>query len=206
MRPLVYFFWERTWIELRCAFCVHWGLSARRTVGMFPRRSNNRRSTQITEARMQNRSTALPLIAIFLAIVYVSFFTDWFRKKTIQIFVQHRPIPQKVDAKRGLEEAPVFPISFAFDGKYELTMIKVTKSADLKSEQFPTPVWHLIATTNSRPMKAIVYGVAPPGMHPPGEDALPQPLVAGADYTLVIQAGARTGTTTFVPIKATLTR
>ncbi|MBI1840162.1 MAG: hypothetical protein HYR88_04845 [Verrucomicrobia bacterium] len=155
---------------------------------------------------MQNRSTLLPLIALILAIVYVSFFTDWFRKPAIQIFVQHRPIPQRVDPKRGLEEAPVFPISFAFDGKYELTTIKVTKTEDLKTEKFPTPVWHLVAATNSRPMKAIVYGVTPPGMHPPAEDALPQPLVAGVNYTMLVQAGSRSGTATFIPLKATLTR
>ena len=83
---------------------------------------------------------------------------------------------------------------------------EVVKTEDIKKEQFPTPLWHLIATTNSRVTKAIVYGVTPPGMHPPSEDTLPLPLVAGENYTLTIQAGSRSGSTTFIPLKATLTR
>lgn len=155
---------------------------------------------------MQNRTPTLLLVAFLLAIAYVSFFTDWFRSQTIRIIVQHRPIPQRIDPKRTSDIDPVFPISFAFYEKFEFTSIKVVKTSDLTTEKFPTPLWLVVSETNSRPTKAIVYGVAPAGMHAAVEDALPQPLSPGTSYTLFLQAGKQQGSTNFVPLKATLAR
>ena len=153
---------------------------------------------------MQKRISVLLTSALLLAALYVSFFTDWFGRESIQIIVQHRPIPQRADPSKNLEAPPVFPISFAFSRKYELTFLKVVKTEELAHQKFPSPLWHLVSETNSGPTKAIVYGIAPRGMRSAVEDAQPEQLVAGVSYTLLIEAGKMKGSTNFVPLKATV--
>lgn len=155
---------------------------------------------------MEKRSNVLIVIALILAALYVSFFTDWFRGDSIQIIVQHRPIPQKLDLKRGTDEVPTFPVLFAFDRGYELTSIRVVKADEAKNQKFPTALWHLVSESNSIPTKALVYGFTPRGMHPAVDDAQPQPLSPGTEYLLEIQAGKLKGTTNFIPQKATIAR
>lgn len=153
---------------------------------------------------MPKRIPALLITVLLLAVLYVSYFTDWFGRESIQIIVQHRPIPQRADPGKSLETPPVFPVSFAFSRKYELTSLKVVKTEDLASQKYPTPLWHLISETNSGPTKAMVYGIAPRGMRSAVEDAQPEPLVAGVSYTLFVEAGKMKGSTNFVPLKATV--
>lgn len=155
---------------------------------------------------MQKRTPTLVIAALVLAVLYVSYFTDWFGRQSIQIIVQNRPIAQRMDPKKQAEAPPTFPVSFAFNRKYELTSIKVVKTDDLKSQRFPTPLWHLISDTNSGPTKAMVYGIAPRGMHPAVEDSQPEPLLPGVSYTLMVEAGKFRGATNFIPTKATIAR
>ncbi|MBL9169319.1 MAG: hypothetical protein JNN07_16385 [Verrucomicrobiales bacterium] len=155
---------------------------------------------------MQKRTSVLLSTVLLLAVLYVSYFTDWFGRQSIQIIVQHRPIPQRADPAKNLDAPPVFPVSFAFSRKYELTSLKVVKTEELASQKFPTPLWHLVSETNSGPTKAMVYGIAPRGMRPAVEDAQPEPLVAGVSYTLLVEAGKMKGSTNFVPLKATVAR
>jgi hypothetical protein len=151
---------------------------------------------------MQNRSPLLITIALVLAALYVSFFTDWFRRPTIQIIVQHRIVPQRGNAARGGQEDAVYPVSFAFDNKYEFKTVKVVAEKDLQTQKFPTPLWYLVSETNSRPTKTIVYGVTPPGMKPAVEDSQPQPLSPEVTYVLQVDTGFMKGSTNFVPKRA----
>ena len=151
---------------------------------------------------MQNRSSSLVVVALVLAALYVGFFTDWFRGQTIQIIVQNRPVAQRSDPKRNLDEIPVYPVSFALDRKYELTSLKVVSAQDLESQKFPTPLWHLIAQTNSRPTKAIVYGITPPGMKPAVEDSQPSALQPGVPYVVQLETKTIKSSTNFVPVRA----
>ena len=155
---------------------------------------------------MQKQSWTLVIVALVLAVLYATFFTDWLRTDGIQIIVQNRPIPQRLDLKRTFEATPVYPVSFAFDRKYEFTSVKVVSERDLATQKFPSPIWHLISETNSRPTKAIVYGVSPPGMHPAVEESKPQPLIPGTRYMLLLEAGRLKGATNFSPIKASIAR
>jgi len=154
---------------------------------------------------MQNRSTLLIVIAVVLAALYISYFTDWFRRPTIQIIVQHRIVPQRPNAARDQGEEPVYPVSFAFDNKYEFTSLKVVAAKEAETQKFPTALWDLVALTNSRPTKTIVYGVTPPGMRPRVEDTQPQPLQPDVTYLLLVEAGAMNGSTNFVPKRAATT-
>ena len=155
---------------------------------------------------MEKRTLTLGAAAAVLAALYIAYFTDWFRRETIQVMCQPRKIAQRVDAKRNLETVPVFPMVFGFLSKYEFSSVKVCKTEELRRERFPTPVWHIIAETSSPPIKAIVYGVAPPGMRPVVEDSQPEALSPGVSYTVQVEAGSIKGEASFTPEMARLTR
>src|SRR5215813_13880052 len=97
--------------------------------------------------------------AALLGIAYVIFFTDLFRKQTMQIIPTFRPgrasaIPRPPDS------APVYPISFRLNKRYRLTSIKVVNAAEYAANKNAQPTWHLVSDSNSVPQNTIVYGVA----------------------------------------------
>ncbi len=136
---------------------------------------------------MTKNGIALSVLAVILAAAYVRYFTDWFTTQTIQIIPQIRP--GRASAIPGNPGAdPVCPVSFAFDGKYKLTSVKVVVASDLATNKFPTPLWHLTSDSNSAPTKAIVYGYPIKGMKPAVERSHPEPLEASVSYVLMVEA------------------
>lgn len=145
---------------------------------------------------MTKNGIVLTVIAVILAAVYAFYFTDWFRTETIQIIPTVRPgrvsaIPQ------GSDQAPVYPVSFAFSGKYKLTSLKVVAADDLATNKHPLPLWHLVSDSNSVPTKSIVYGYPVKGMKPAVARMRPEPLVAGVQYVLMLEAGTLKASTNF---------
>jgi hypothetical protein len=151
---------------------------------------------------MTKNGIVLSVIAVLLAAVYVYCFTDWLRKETIQIIPTIRP-GRAVAMSRDPDQAPVYPVSFAFDGKYKLTSVKVLAMADLETNKYPTPLWHLISDSNSAPTKALMYGQAPKGMKPAVPRTRPEPLLPDVEYVLMIEAGKTKAQTNFHTAKAT---
>ena len=167
--------------------------------------SNNRMFGASTEPDcMTKNGIALSVIAVLLAAVYVYAFTDWFRSETIQIIPTIRP--GRVSAvPRDPDQAAVYPVSFAFSGKYKLTSVKVLAADDLATNKFPTPLWHLvpeISNSNSVPVKSIVYGYPVKGMKPAVARMQPEPLSPDVDYVLQIEAGSIKSQTNFHTAKA----
>ncbi|MBM3847536.1 MAG: hypothetical protein FJ405_14790 [Verrucomicrobia bacterium] len=155
---------------------------------------------------MDKRSwVMLGLLAALLA-CYGTFFADWFREEPLEIVGHPRKIAQRLDPKKGIETTPVYPMVFGIPRKAELTAIKVWKSDDLNTQKNPSPVWHVIAYTNSPPLKLVVYGIAPPGMRQVVEDAQPEALAPGVSYTVQMEAGSRRGLLQFTPEKAVVER
>src|SRR5262245_48364461 len=114
---------------------------------------------------MTKQSIVLITVAVVLAGVYVAFFTDWFTKPEIQILPQIRPVLRsRTAAPQG--EVPVYPVTFAFDKKYQFTEIRVVAADDEKTNKYPHAVWHMISDSNSIPVKAIQYGAPLRGMKP----------------------------------------
>jgi hypothetical protein len=145
---------------------------------------------------MTKNGIVLSIIAVILAAVYVAYFTDWFRKDGIQIIPTVRP--GSVSAiPRDPDEAPVHRVSFALDGKYKLTTVKVLVTAELATNKYATPLWHLVSDSNSVPTKSIVYGYPIKGMKPSVPRARPEPLLANVEYTLVLEAGKTRSQTNF---------
>ena len=145
---------------------------------------------------MTKNGIFLSVLAVVLAAIYVYAFTDWLRSETIQIIPTIRPgrvsaIPQ------GSEQAPVYPVSFAFSGKYKLTSLKVVAADDLATNKHPLPLWHLVSDSNSAPTKSIVYGYPVKGMKPSVARMRPEPLLAGVQYVLMLEAGTIRASTNF---------
>src|SRR5437764_13514857 len=136
---------------------------------------------------MTKNGIALTVVFVILAVVYVRFFTDWFAKETIQIIPQLRPGRPSSIPHPGAP--PVSPVSFAFDGKYRLTSVKVVAADDFATNKYANPLWYLISDSNSVPTKAIVYGLPIKGMKPAVPKAHPDPLQPGIPYIMMVEAG-----------------
>src|SRR5262245_15252575 len=137
---------------------------------------------------MTKNGVVLSAIAVILAAVYVVYFTDWFRKDGIQIIPSVRPGTASA-IPRDPDEDPVHRVSFALDGKYNLTSVKVVMAAELETNKYAAPLWHLISDSNSVPTKSITYGYPIRGMKPAVPRARPEPLLANVKYTLLLEAG-----------------
>jgi len=145
---------------------------------------------------MTKNGITLAVLAVVLAAVYVFYFTDWLRKETIQIIPTIRP-GRAVTAPRDPDQVPTYPVSFAFDGKYKLTSLKVVAAEDLATNKYPLPLWHLVSDSNSVPIKAVTYGQCPKGMKPAVARSRPEPLQPEVEYMLLLEAGSTKAQTNF---------
>ena len=150
---------------------------------------------------MTKNGIALTVVLVVLAVVYACCFTDWFTRETIQIIPQTRPgSPSNIPRPDG--SPPVSKVSFAFDGKYRLTSVKVVAADDYATNKYANPLWHLISDSNSIPTKAIVYGFPIKGMRPKEPKARPEPLQAGVPYIMMVEAGKIKAQTNFHTVEA----
>ena len=147
---------------------------------------------------MTPKAKLLLACAVVLGILYVIFFTDLFRKKSMQILVKMTP-GRASAIPRPRDSAPVYPVSFKLNQAYRLTSVKVVNTAEYATNRHTLPLWHVVSDSNSAPQHVIVYG-APriPGMRSSVARAKPQPLEAGVQYTLLVEAGKLKGQTNFV--------
>jgi hypothetical protein len=89
------------------------------------------------------------------------------------------------------------PVTFSFDAWYKLTRVRVE---DVPVDgSTPKVMWELVG--QSLPTESLLYRRVPPGMRPlvAGSDA--EPLVPGAPYRLIIEAGRRRGTNNFTTVE-----
>jgi len=145
---------------------------------------------------MSRNGYVLLTIAALLGAAYVYFFTDLFSKETIQIIPQIRP-GRPSNVSRSGDIPPVYPVSFSFDGKYQLTSVKVLAADDLKTNKYANPLWDLTSDSNSAPTKAIVYGYPVKGMKPRVPRTRPEPLQPNVPYIVFVEAGKIKGQTNF---------
>ena len=132
---------------------------------------------------MTKKDTCLVLTVVILAGVYVFFFTDWFKTKTIKIFSTARHIQYA----RARNDLPY--VLFGMEGDYRLTEVKVVPLADFQKNPSATPVWHLISTSNSISIKEFTYGQHIHGMKPAIAGEEPQDLATNVVYHLMLTAG-----------------
>ena len=132
------------------------------------------------------RNWLLILIAIILMVVYAVYFTDWWQPKTIEIFHTSRMVHSRKH-RDGASTEPT--LIFGINRSLRLTAIKVVPLADYKTNQATLPLWHLVADSNSVPIKAFSYGQFIRGLKPAVSGVRAQTLTNGVVYRLIVAAG-----------------
>jgi len=130
--------------------------------------------------------------AVALVGVYLCFFTDWSASEAIQVThavrlpsSAKRPRPNSPELGR-----PVSPVAFTLNRKCRLTELQVVNAAELATNKYAHPLWHLVANKSaSAPTKGFVYGGSIRGMRPSVPNAEADPLEPNVTYRLLLQAG-----------------
>jgi hypothetical protein len=138
---------------------------------------------------MTKKNLLLMATALVLATVYVIYFTDWFRPKTVQIFHTSRNLHPRRQRGDGALPALIFGLSRPL----KLTEIRVVVADDYATNHNVLPLWHLISESNSVPVKQFHYGQWIGGMHPAIKGVRAQPLETNVTYHLVLLAGSVKG-------------
>jgi hypothetical protein len=154
------------------------------------------RAVEISEA-MTTKSVVLIVILVLVGGVYVWKFTDWFTSPKIQILPQIRPPQRTRRPSTPATDPQVYPVTFAFDKKYQFTEIRVVAEDDEKTNKYPHALWHLISDSNSVPTKALIYGAPLRGMKPKVPRAEPDQLEPEVTYNLYLTAGKAEGKVKF---------
>jgi len=139
---------------------------------------------------MTKKNIFLALLAVVLGGVYVVYFTDWFKPKTVQIFHTFRPVRQL----RAKPRDGVLPdLRFGINQKLRITDLKVVSVEALQTNEHALPTWHLVSDSNSVPLGQFFYGQGIPGMRPAVNGSRSQPLATNVTYRLFVTAGNTTG-------------
>jgi hypothetical protein len=150
---------------------------------------------------MTKKNCLMMIVLIALAGVYVFYFTDWFKPKIIHISHTSRAIRMRFRNNNTASPSTV-PITFGLEPQCKPTEIKVVPLAAWQTNQNVMPVWHLIADTNSVPIKIFAYGQRIRGLKPEVPGAHAEPLQPGVTYRLFVTAGKAKGQHDF-EVKAT---
>jgi hypothetical protein len=137
---------------------------------------------------MTKKNWVLISCTLVLAVVYACFFTDWFKPTIIQISHTARPLPS-----RSSRSAMPVAVVFGLDRDYGLTEIKVVPLAEWQTNHSVLPLWHLVSSSKSTPIKFYFYGQNIDGMKPAIPGAQPKPLETNVVYRLFISAGSVKG-------------
>ncbi len=131
-------------------------------------------------------------IAIVLGCVSLYLNTDLFRKDDIQIYHRARPVRLGFFGRKPRPgTTPPVQLFFGFDRKLKLDEVKVVLEAEIETNKYAHPLWHLVTDSNSVPTKGFVYGLPVPGMRPNVKNATPDPLQPGVKYRLLLDFGGR---------------
>ena len=137
---------------------------------------------------MTKKNWLLVILALGLGTVYVIYFSDWFKPKTVRIFHTSRNLrPQ-------LQQGGVLPsLIFGLSRPLKLTELKVVPLAAWQTNNNVLPVWHLVSASNSVPVKMFFYGQRISGLKPAVPGDRPEPLDTNLIYRLFVTAGKTTG-------------
>lgn len=131
----------------------------------------------------------LVVFLIALGAVYVIWFTDWFKPRTIHVFHTIRDVHFR---RRAADEGPrlIFGVEPA---EIKLTEIKVVPLADFQKNPETVPLWHLVTDSNSAPVKDFIYGQRIRGMRPAIAGAEAGPLQTNIFYRIFVKSGRARG-------------
>jgi hypothetical protein len=179
------------------------------TLGQFPSPSNVTLEYLHPPQRqpltaMTTKQWTLIALAIVLGGFSLYLNRDWFAGDVIQIHSRSRPAGRGFYRRNRRPVASATePVFFALDRKLKLTSLKVIPISDIETNKYPHPIWDLVAASNSVPIMDFAYGMRVPGMRPRVPGATPDPLVPGATYRLLIEAGRLKAEHDFVAVAST---
>lgn len=119
-----------------------------------------------------------------LGAVYVIWFTDWFRPKTVGIF---HAVRERHFRRQTADEEPI--LKFGLSRPLKLTEIKVVPLAAFLTNAEVLPLWHLVSSAGSEPVKEFSYGQGIRGMKPEVAGTRAVMLESNVVYRLLIRAG-----------------
>jgi hypothetical protein len=131
---------------------------------------------------MTKRDIWLGAVLIALVAVYLCFFTNWFKAKSIKIFYT----TNQARAFRVRKNLPF--VMFGMGDKYQLTEVKVVPLESFKTDPETPPLWHLISDSNSLPVQRFTYGERIWGMRQAISGAEAQDLETNVMYRLFVTA------------------
>jgi len=137
---------------------------------------------------MTKKSWVLVSCALVLTVVYVCFFTDWFKPTIIQISHTSRPLPS-----RSPRNTTTVAVAFGLNRNYRLTEVKVVPLVEWQTNHSALPLWHLVSDSRSTWTRFFFYGRNIDGMEPAMLGTQPKPLEANVSYRLFVSAGSVKG-------------
>ena len=137
---------------------------------------------------MTKKNWMLVVTLVVLATVYAVWFTDWFKTKTIHISYACRNTLRVIRRPDG-SAPPTVPVRFSLGDTYRLTEVKAWRLDEWQTNHEVLPVWHLVSTSKSVPVKQFLYGQFIRGMTPAVPGSRAEPLEPNVTYHLFIQAG-----------------
>ena len=132
------------------------------------------------------------IVLLGLAGVYIFYFTGWFKPRIISITSTSRAFGRRPVNNAGAGPAPT-TITFGLEPPCRPTEIKVVPLAAWQTNQNILPVWHLIYSSNSAPVKMFFYGQRLRGLKPEVPGAHAEPLQPDVTYRLFVTAGSAKG-------------
>jgi hypothetical protein len=133
---------------------------------------------------MNKKNLILITFAVALGVVYVVFFTEWFRPQTVKIFHTTRFTSRQRAAGGAMPE-----LMFGLSQKMPLSEITVISLDPAQTNLTSVPLWHLISNSNSVPVKSFFYGQYIRGLKPAVAGSRPEPLATNVPYRLIVQSG-----------------
>ena len=145
--------------------------------------------------------SAVLLLALLGLCIYMN--RDWFAGPDIQIYHRASSRPSPFARGRNASVSKASPVIFGFNRKLALTAIKVVRAAELETNKYAHPLWELVSSSNSVPLRGFAYGEYIRGLHPKVANARPDPLEPGVVYLLLVEAGSLKVRHEFMPVPVT---
>ncbi len=149
-----------------------------------------RRRPHVSKIFMTKKNWLMTIVLVVLAVVYVFYFTDWFKPKIIQITHTSRAFGRRPGATA---DPAMRPITFSLEPPSRITELKVVPLAAWQTNQNTLPLWHLVASSNAAPVKIFVYGQRLRGLKPAIAGTRAEPLQPNVTYRLFLTAGKAKG-------------
>jgi hypothetical protein len=129
--------------------------------------------------------TTISIVGLGALCLYLN--RDWFAKTPIQISHRVSPWLRPAPGRRANPLDKANPVIFSLNGFYKLTEIKVVIAADLATNKYAHPLWHLVSDSNSVFTASFGYGERIRGLRPADKGATPDLLDPGVQYYLTVK-------------------